>query len=78
MRSPKVWITATTPGISSRPVAVCRNFTSERTAERQSELRSFAGKAAHGIAAIQVLLDDILDYRTEIPVLFLEPVLIFS
>jgi hypothetical protein len=34
------------------------------------------GKAAHGIAAIQVLLDDILDYRTEIPILFLEPVLI--
>jgi hypothetical protein len=36
-----------------------------------------AGKAAHRIAAIQVLLDDILDYRTEIAMLLLETILIF-
>jgi hypothetical protein len=36
-----------------------------------------AGKAAHRIAAIQVLLDDILDYRTEIAMLPLETILIF-
>jgi len=29
MRSPKVWITATTPGISSKPAAVFRDFTRE-------------------------------------------------
>jgi hypothetical protein len=27
MRSPKVWITATPPGVNSRPVTVCKNFT---------------------------------------------------
>jgi len=37
-----------------------------------------AGKSAHGIAAVEILLDDILDHRTEVPVLPLEPVLIFS
>jgi len=37
-----------------------------------------AGKAAHGIAAVQILLDDILDYRTEIAMLLLETILIFS
>jgi len=37
-----------------------------------------AGKATHRIAAVQILLDHILDHRTEIPVLLLEPILIFS
>jgi hypothetical protein len=37
-----------------------------------------AGKAAHRIAAVEILLNDILDYRTEIPELLLEPILIFS
>ncbi|MGB6340732.1 MAG: hypothetical protein WBF32_13250 [Candidatus Aminicenantaceae bacterium] len=37
-----------------------------------------AGKSAHRIAAVKITLNHLLDYRTEIPVLFLEPVLIFS
>jgi hypothetical protein len=37
-----------------------------------------AGKSAHRIAAVKITLNHLLDYRTEIPVLFLEPILIFS
>jgi len=36
-----------------------------------------AGKAAHRIAAVEILLDHILDHRTKITILLLEPVLIF-
>jgi hypothetical protein len=36
------------------------------------------GKSAHRIAAVQVLLDHILDHRTEVPVLFFETGLIFT
>jgi len=36
-----------------------------------------AGKAAHRIAAVQILLDHILDYRAEVPVLLLKTILIF-
>jgi len=36
-----------------------------------------AGKATHRIAAVQILLDHILDYRAEVPVLLLETILIF-
>jgi hypothetical protein len=36
------------------------------------------GKPAHRIAAVQILLDNILDYRTEIPILLLEQIVIFS
>jgi hypothetical protein len=35
------------------------------------------GKATHRIAAVQILLDNILDNRTEVPVLLLETRLIF-
>ena len=37
-----------------------------------------AGKAAHGVAAVQILLDHILDHRTETAILLLETILIFS
>ena len=37
-----------------------------------------AGKSTHRIAAVEILLDNILDHRTKIPVLLLEPMLIFS
>ena len=37
-----------------------------------------AGKPAHRIAAVEVLLDNILDDRPEIPVLLLKTILIFS
>jgi hypothetical protein len=37
-----------------------------------------AGKSAHRIAAVEITLNHLQDYRTEIPVLFLEPILIFS
>jgi hypothetical protein len=37
-----------------------------------------AGKSAHRIGAVKITLNHLLDYRTEIPVLFLEPILIFS
>jgi hypothetical protein len=37
-----------------------------------------AGKSTLRIATVQILPDNILDYRTEIPVLILEPILIFS
>ena len=36
-----------------------------------------AGKPAHRIAAVGIALDNILDHRTEIPVLLLETRLIF-
>jgi len=36
-----------------------------------------AGKAAHRIAAVEIFLNDILDHRTEIAILLLEPILIF-
>jgi len=36
------------------------------------------GKSAHRIAAVQILLDNILDYRTEIPVLLPEQIILFS
>ncbi len=35
------------------------------------------GKATHGIATVEILLDNILDDRTEISILLLETVLIF-
>jgi hypothetical protein len=37
-----------------------------------------SGKATHRIAAVEITLDHLLDYRTEIAVLLLEPILIFS
>ena len=37
-----------------------------------------AGKAAHRIAAVKILLYNILDDWPEIPVLLLEPIFIFS
>jgi hypothetical protein len=37
-----------------------------------------AGKAAHRIAAFEVLLNDILDHRPEEAIVLLEPILIFS
>jgi len=37
-----------------------------------------AGKPAHRIAAVEILLNNILDDRTEIPVLLLKPIIIFS
>jgi hypothetical protein len=37
-----------------------------------------AGKPAHRIAAVGILLDHILNHRTEIPVLLLETILTFS
>jgi len=37
-----------------------------------------AGKSAHRIAAVEILLYNILDHRPEIAVLLLEPILIFS
>jgi len=37
-----------------------------------------AGKATHRIAAVEIFLNNILDHRTEIAVLLLEPILIFS
>jgi hypothetical protein len=37
-----------------------------------------AGKAAHRIAAVQILPYNILDHRPEIPVLLFEPIPIFS
>jgi hypothetical protein len=39
---------------------------------------SDAGKPAHRIAAVEIFFDNILDYRTEIPVFLLETILIFS
>ncbi len=36
-----------------------------------------AGKATHGIAAVEILLDHLLDHRAEVPVLSLETILIF-
>jgi hypothetical protein len=36
-----------------------------------------AGKPAHRIAAVEILLYHLLDYRTEVPVLLLETILIF-
>ena len=36
-----------------------------------------AGKPAHRISAVEILLNHLLDYRTEIPVLLLETILIF-
>jgi len=36
------------------------------------------GTPAHRIAVVQILLDNILDYRTEIPILLLEQIVIFS
>jgi hypothetical protein len=36
------------------------------------------GKAAHRIAAVQVLLYHLLDNRAEVPVLLLEAILIYS
>jgi len=37
-----------------------------------------AGKATHRIAAVKILLDNILDYRTEVPVLLLKTILVFT
>jgi hypothetical protein len=37
-----------------------------------------AGKATHWIAAVEILLDNILDYRTDLPVLLLKTILIFT
>ena len=37
-----------------------------------------AGKPAHRITTIEVLLNNILDYRTEVPVLLLETIIIFT
>jgi len=37
-----------------------------------------AGKATHRIAAVEILLNHFLDYRTEIPVLLFKTILIFS
>jgi len=37
-----------------------------------------AGKPAHRITTIEVLLDNILDYRTEVPVLLLKTILVFT
>jgi hypothetical protein len=36
-----------------------------------------ADKPAHRIAAVEIALDNILDYRTEVPVLLLKTILIF-
>jgi len=36
-----------------------------------------AGKSAHRIAAVEITLDHLLDHRTEIAILLLEPILIF-
>jgi hypothetical protein len=38
---------------------------------------SDTGKPAHRIATVEIALDNILDYRPEISILFLETILIF-
>ena len=62
MRSPKVWITVTTPGMSSRPVAVCKDFTSIRSAQKQRSLRSFRLKRKKDAGKLHVRFER----RTEV------------
>jgi len=63
---------ATTHGISSRPVAVCRNFTRVLTAERQSQLRSsrLKRKNKRSILRLEVAVGSAKKYLQRIPIAF--------
>jgi len=51
----------------------------ENISRRSSPLRApDPGKAAHRISTVEILLYNILDHRTEIPILLFETILIFS